>query len=80
MPKRTKEEISNDKRSEEIGGLDTTKNCPKCSSDDTCEVGVGCMCRRSDGHSCWSAPHCNKCGFTGAGNSSGGLWIKPSYW
>lgn len=75
---RTTEEIANDKLSREIGDLSKTKACPECGSEDTGLIDTGCLC--GNGHSCWSAPHCNACGFTGAGNSTGGLWIKPSAW
>jgi hypothetical protein len=70
---RTDEEIN------KIGGMEETPTCPECGSEDTELVPTGCLCR-IPGHSCWDAPHCNSCGLTGAGNSSGGLWFKPSYW
>ena len=80
MPdKRTKEEIENDRLSNELGDIEKTKYCPMCKSEDVRLVDTGCMCRQV-GHSCWSAPHCNTCGYTGAGNSTGGVWIKPSAW
>ena len=68
-----------DKQISKIGGLDETPNCPKCNSEDTNLVPTGCLCGGYN-HSCWDAPHCNNCGLTGAGNSNGGLWFKPSYW
>jgi len=57
--------------------------CPECGSEDTGGEYVNCRCHRTyegDGVTCWSAPHCYKCGYIGAGNSNGGLWYMPDGW
>lgn len=53
--------------------------CPKCNSKDISEEYVSCSCCRTyegNGRTCWTAPHCNKCGFEGVGSSSGGAWFR----
>ena len=57
--------------------------CPECGSENVESVYESCLCHRTyegDGTTCWQAPHCNDCEYTGIGNSSGGLWYKPDGW
>jgi len=63
--------------------LSNHPSCPECGSEDTELLNVNCHCCRTyegNGRTCWTAPHCNSCDFTGAGNSSGGLWYLPDEW
>ena len=61
--------------------MENTKVCPKCGSKDTdMSYYVNCRCCRTyegNGKTCWTAPHCNSCGYTGWGNSNGGMWFAP---
>lgn len=56
-----------------------TSKCPICKSEDIDEEYISCLCHRTyegSGRTCWTAPICNSCGFSGDGNSDGGMWAS----
>jgi len=57
--------------------LENHPTCPECGSINTGDKYVNCLCCRTPGPTCWTAPHCYDCGHTGWGNSYGGLWYDP---
>ncbi|MCK5225104.1 MAG: hypothetical protein KAQ89_00145 [Planctomycetes bacterium] len=66
----------------ELANKDIT-TCPECGGKDISFEYQNCLCHRTyegNGVTCWTAPHCNSCGYEGIGNSSGGLWYKPNGW
>jgi hypothetical protein len=52
-------------------------NCPKCGSKNTKIIPQSCPCTRTwEGPTCWSAPYCEDCYFTGYANSEGIYWYE----
>jgi len=55
-----------------LENLENHPNCPKCDSSETEYISVDCLCHTvNQGRTCWSAPHCKSCGFTGEGVQEG---------
>ena len=74
--------VENKKERENLD-IENHPRCPECGGKNTCLVYVNCLCCRTyegSGRTCWEAPHCNSCSYTGAGNSDGGLWYMPDGW